>query len=177
LTRLVGDLLDVSRISKGKIYLKREELDLRLVVERAAETARTLTRERGHTFLVSLCEHSLPILGDATRLEQIVLNLLGNAAKYTEPGGRIWLDLYPMEAGGLISIRDTGVGIANEMLARVFDLFVQEHRSQDRSLGGLGVGLALVKKLTEMHGGRVTVESGGPGKGSEFRVWIPLRSE
>src|SRR5262249_37771101 len=136
-----------------------------------------LTQARGHEFSVSSCDSPLPVLGDATRLEQIVVNLVANAAKYTEPGGQIWLDLRPLGASAVISIRDTGIGISKEKLTPVFDLFVQDHRSRARSLGGLGVGLTLVKKLAEMHGGRVSADSDGHGKGSEFKVWIPLLSE
>jgi CheY-like chemotaxis protein len=174
LVRIVDDLLDVSRISKGKIQLKREVLELQTVLARAVESARLVAEQRNHQLSVDIPEQPMRVFADATRLEQIVLNLLINAAKYTEPGGRISLEARPTGDEVVIAVRDTGIGIPHDMQGRIFDLFVQEDRSLDRSRGGLGVGLTLVKRLTEMHGGRVLVDSAGPGAGSEFSVYLPL---
>jgi signal transduction histidine kinase len=173
--RLVDDLLDVSRITRGKTELHKDLVDLADVVAKAIEQASPLFEERDHTLGVSV-PRGLFVDGDAMRLAQVVANLLTNAAKYTERGGRI--DITGVRAGELIElrIRDTGIGIAKEMLPAIFDMFVQERQALDRARGGLGLGLAIVKSLVELHGGTVAVASDGPGKGSEFLVRLPAAS-
>ncbi len=174
LVRLVDDLLDISRITRGKIRLQTEPLDVAVVVERAVETSRPLIDARRHQLTVTLPDEPLRVQGDPVRLAQVLGNLLNNAAKYTEDGGHIWLTAAHEGHEGVLRVRDTGVGIATEMLSSVFDLFTQVERSLDRSQGGLGIGLTLVRRLVELHGGRVQVHSDGPGQGSEFVVRLPL---
>jgi signal transduction histidine kinase/CheY-like chemotaxis protein len=173
LARLVDDLLDVSRISSGKIQLRKETIELADAVKRAVETSRLLIQLRGHELTVSLPQEPLYLEADAARIEQVMANLLNNAAKYTEEGGRIALTAASHGRELEIRVRDTGIGIAPELLPRVFDLFTQDTRSLDRSQGGLGIGLTLVRNLVEMHGGNVEVLSEGLGKGSEFVVRLP----
>ena len=177
LARLIDDLLDVSRITRGKIELRKEFVNLSPVVGSAVEVVRSLIEERKHELNVSLAPGVLRLEADPVRLEQILVNLLTNAAKYTEAGGRIWLSASREDNDLVIKVRDTGVGIAAELLPRIFDLFTQEDRSIARSEGGSGIGLALVQKLTEMHGGSVTASSEGPGSGSEFTVRLPAAAE
>ncbi|SEM59543.1 Signal transduction histidine kinase [Stigmatella aurantiaca] len=178
LVRLVDDLLDVSRITRGKVELRPAEVDFTTIVQNALGTSRTLIDARGHELSVTFAPGNFHLQADATRLEQVVSNLLNNAAKYTEPGGSIQVRLEreetPTQAWAVLRVRDTGRGIAPEMLSRVFDLFVQVDPSIDRSGGGLGIGLTLVDRLVAMHGGTVSVHSEGLGKGSEFRVRLPL---
>jgi len=174
LSRLIDDLLDVSRISSGKISLKMEPLNLSTIVARSAEAARPLIDERRHRFEVSLPTEEVPVHADPARLEQTLVNLLTNAAKYTDPGGQIWLSVSCEGPNAVVKVRDNGVGIRPELQPHVFDLFVQEVRSTSRSEGGLGVGLTIAKKLTELHGGTLSVSSEGAGKGSEFTLQIPL---
>jgi PAS domain S-box-containing protein len=174
MTRLIDDLLDVSRITRGKIQLRKELTDLGAVVSRAVETSRPLIESRRHELAVKLPQEPVRVQVDTTRLEQIVANLLNNAAKYTEPGGRIWVTAERSGNEAIISVGDTGIGIPTEMLPRIFDMFVQVDRSLDRAQGGLGIGLTLVKSLVEMHGGNVHVRSAGTGQGSEFIVRLPL---
>ena len=174
LARLVDDLLDVSRITSGKITLRREPTDLSAVVTQAVETSRPLIDERRHTLTETLPPEPVPVKGDATRLAQVIDNLLNNAAKYTPEGGRIDLALAREGATAAVRVRDTGAGIPPEMLPHVFGLFTQVDRTLDRSQGGLGIGLTLVKRLTEMHGGTVHAFSAGPGQGSEFVVRLPM---
>jgi PAS domain S-box-containing protein len=174
MARLIDDLMDVSRITRGKIDLQRETLDLRTVVQRAIETTAGVFAQRGHRLDLSLPPDALWVEGDPIRLEQVLDNLLNNAAKYTQSGGSVRIDLEKDGDQGVIRVTDSGVGIAPEMLPRVFDLFVQADRSLDRAQGGLGIGLTVVRSLVEMHGGSVEVASEGPGKGSEFRVRLPL---
>ncbi len=177
LTRLVDDLLDVSRITRGKITLAREPLEIGTLIARARETVEPLVQERGHTLIVQVPPEPLVVDGDPTRLTQALGNVLGNAAKYTDRGGRI--ELTCLRQGGEVEIRvrDNGIGIPAELLPRVFDLFTQLDRRSDHSLSGLGIGLALVRRLVEMHGGTVSAESAGAGAGSEFRIRLPLLSE
>ena len=178
LVRLIDDLLDVSRISTGKIRLKTARLDARTVVARAVESVRSFIRERGHELTVSVQADPLPLEADPTRLEQVLTNLLNNAAKYTDAGGRIRLTAAIERGEAVFRVRDNGLGMTSETLPRIFDLFAQVNTAIDRSHGGLGIGLALVRMLVEMHGGRVSAASEGPGKGSEFTVRLPLaRSE
>jgi signal transduction histidine kinase len=173
MTRMVDDLLDVSRITRGKIELRKEIVDLGSVVDRTVEATRPLIEDRQQELTVDLPPQPLRLEADPTRLEQVVANLLNNAAKYTDHGGHIWLSAR-QEGGELIlRMRDTGVGIAPEMLTRIFEPFVQSDRVLHHSQGGLGIGLTLVRSLVQMHGGTITAHSEGPGKGSEFVVCLP----
>ncbi len=172
LSRMVDDLLDVSRITRGKIRLKKEHIEATAVIEHAVETVRPLIEERAHQLTVSL-RPGLKLEADPVRLEQILTNLLTNAAKYTERGGQIWLSAQREDEAIVITVRDTGVGIPPEQIPRMFDLFAQGDRSLARSEGGLGIGLTLARSLAEMHGGRLTATSAGPGTGSEFVLRLP----
>ena len=174
LGRLVDDLLDVSRIVQGKLNLEMAPLDLARAIDAAVETARPLVEERGQTLEAALGEETLWVHGDTVRLAQVVSNLLNNAAKYTARGGRIRLELSRDGNAAVISVRDNGAGIPNELLPRIFDVFTQSGCTLDRADGGLGLGLTIVRKITEMHGGEAEARSGGPGLGSEFRVRLPL---
>jgi signal transduction histidine kinase/DNA-binding response OmpR family regulator len=173
MVRLVDDLLDVSRITRGKISLQREALDLRTVTARAVETSRPLIDARKQELTLALPEQPVPVKGDSTRLAQVVSNLLNNAAKFTPERGRIWLTLEVSDGDAVVRVRDSGVGISENMLSSIFDLFVQGDRSLDRSQGGLGIGLTLVRRLVEMHGGSVRAHSAGANQGSEFVVRLP----
>jgi signal transduction histidine kinase/ActR/RegA family two-component response regulator len=180
LTRLVDDLLDLSRVSRGKIDLQLEPVALADVVARAVEISRPLIDARKHHLEVSLPEEAVQVEGDPARLAQVVSNLLNNAAKYTEEGGRVWLTVElanelpqrPREV--LLRVRDTGVGVAADMLPNIFQMFTQVRGSVSRSEGGLGIGLSLVRSLVELHHGSVTALSDGLGRGSEFIVRLPL---
>jgi PAS domain S-box-containing protein len=173
LARLVDDLLDVARINHGRMALRMEKVRLASTVERAVETTRDLVEARAHVLTLALPDESLHVDGDPNRLEQVVVNLITNAAKYTEPGGRIEVMVQREGERAVLRVRDNGVGIAPEMLPRVFDLFAQAHRGPARVEGGLGIGLTVVQRLVELHGGRVEVASEGLGRGSEFRVSLP----
>ena len=177
MARLVDELLDVSRITQGKITLHKEPLELEKVVSHALETARPLIEARGHSLEVKLAPAPVWMLGDFARLAQAVANLLNNAAKYTAEGGRIELSVVASAGEAAIVVRDNGVGIDRELLPRVFELFSQGERSLDRSLGGLGVGLTVVQRLVELHQGRVEVSSDGPGRGAQFTIRLPCISE
>ncbi|HEV3458212.1 MAG TPA: HAMP domain-containing sensor histidine kinase [Thermoanaerobaculia bacterium] len=174
LARLVDDLLDVSRITRGKVELRREPLDLVEVVKQAVETTRPLVEARRHRLEVSLPGQPLPLVADPTRIEQVLANLIRNAVKFTAPGGFIQVDAAARDGYGVVRVRDSGAGIPGDLLPRVFDLFIQGQQGLDRSAGGLGIGLTLVRSLVEMHGGRVEARSDGPGTGSEFIIWLPL---
>ncbi|HET7824217.1 MAG TPA: MEDS domain-containing protein [Anaeromyxobacter sp.] len=174
LARIVDDLLDVTRIARGKIEVKRAPLDLGTLVRRAGEDHTVLMRDRGLEFAVVLPREPLWTDGDATRLAQVVGNLLHNAAKFTAQGGRVELALEAARGGAEIHVRDTGVGMEPEFIERVFEPFVQAERTMARTDGGLGLGLALVKAVAELHGGSVRAASAGPGKGSEFVVRLPV---
>jgi PAS domain S-box-containing protein len=174
LVRLIDDLMDVSRISRGKIELRKERLDLATVVRGALEISGTHVQAARHELTVTLPAGPVFVEADPTRLAQVVANLLNNAAKYTEPGGRIWLTAERDGGQAIIRVRDNGIGISAEMLPYVFDMFVQGSYSSDRSRGGLGIGLTLVKRLVEMHGGSVEAHSAGPRQGSELIVRLPL---
>jgi PAS domain S-box-containing protein len=173
ITRLVDDLLEVSRVGRGKISLQKSPVDLARVVATAIETSRPLIEAHRHTLTVSLPERPARVEADAARLAQVLSNLLNNAAKYTEDGGRI--DLIAAQANGEVTlrVRDNGIGIAPEMLPYVFDMFAQIEGRTDRSQGGLGIGLTLARRLVEMQGGKIEARSGGPGMGSEFLISIP----
>ena len=173
MTRLVDDLLDVSRITSGKIKLQKEPTDVAALVAHAVETARPLIEARKHELTVSIPPEPVRLEGDPVRLAQVIGNLLHNSAKYSDEGQRIWLTVGREKNEVVIKVRDTGIGIPAEMLPRVFDLFSQADHSLDRSQGGLGIGLTLVRSLVEMHGGSVQAFSGGSGKGSEFVVRLP----
>jgi CheY-like chemotaxis protein len=177
LVRLVDDLLDVSRVMRGKIDLRKERVELAMVVARAVETVRTVLDAQGHELTVSLPDESLPLDADPVRLAQVVSNLLTNAAKYTEAKGRISLSAQRQGEEAVLCVRDTGIGIAPDMLPKVFELFVQADHAATRSQGGLGIGLTLVKNLVEMHQGRVEAHSPGLGRGSEFVVRLPLAAQ
>ncbi|MGN6547095.1 MAG: PAS domain S-box protein [Aureliella sp.] len=177
LVRLVDDLLDVSRVMRGKIELRKERVELATIVARAVETAEPTIQQQGHSLDISLEPDSLLLDADPVRLAQVIGNLLTNSAKYTEPGGSIWLSASREADQAVLRVRDTGIGIAPEMLSHVFELFVQADHASTKAQGGLGIGLTLVKSLVEMHGGRVTVSSPGLGKGSEFVVRLPLTAK
>jgi CheY-like chemotaxis protein len=176
MVRLIDDLLDVSRIERNKMELRRTRVLLAEAVSSAVETARPLIDAAGHELIVSLPGTPIYLDADLTRLAQVIGNLLTNSAKYTEHGGRIWLSAERQGGEVAVSVRDTGIGIPPESLGNIFDMFSQVDRSLERSTGGLGIGLALVKGLVEMHGGTVTAASAGPGKGSTFTVKLPVLS-
>lgn len=173
LARLVDGLLDVSRIAEGKIRIEKGRIDAITIVGRAAETAGGLIEERSHRLDVSVGPGPLWLDADPIRLEQVLVNLLNNAAKYTPAGGRIWLTAGREGEEVVISVRDNGLGISSELLPRLYDPFMQAERSLDYSGGGLGIGLPLVRTLVELHGGTIEARSEGHGKGSEFRVRLP----
>lgn len=173
LTRMIDDILDVSRITRGKLVLKQQRLDIREVVARAVEQCRNQIDSRRHEFLVSVPAEAVLVDGDMIRLTQVVSNLLTNAAKYTDEGGRVILQATADEFEATISVRDSGIGISPEMLPRVFQLFSQSDRSISRSQGGLGLGLAVVRSIVERHRGTVMAFSAGAGRGSEFVVRLP----
>ncbi|WP_165233924.1 CheR family methyltransferase [Aquisphaera insulae] len=174
LVRLVDDLMDVSRINRGKVELRRRPTDLRGVIESAVESARPLVHSKGHELSVSLPNEPFTADADASRLAQVVLNLLNNSAKYTDEGGSIWVSLGREGPEGVIRVRDNGNGLSPELLPRVFEIYTQADRTLDRSLGGLGIGLTIVRRLVELHSGTVEARSDGPGRGSEFIVRLPL---
>jgi len=176
LTRLVDDLLDVSRITRGKINLAREPVEITGLVARAVETVQPLIVERGHQFTIDLPEEPIRVYGDPLRLTQALGNVLANAAKYTEGAGRISLVARQSADTVEIRVRDTGIGIPSALLPMIFDMFTQLRHDTDRSQSGLGIGLALVRKLLEMHGGTVTASSEGDGLGSEFLITLPVIS-
>jgi PAS domain S-box-containing protein len=173
MVRLVDDLLDIARISQGKIALRQELVMLQAVLEQALDICRPLVQAQGHTLVWEGVDPRLHVQGDATRLVQVVGNLLNNAAKYTPPGGRVTLRAGAQGDELRIEVEDTGIGIPPAALERVFDRFAQVQQHLDRAQGGLGIGLSVVKSLVEMHGGRVTAESAGAGAGSRFVVWLP----
>ena len=173
LIRLIDDLMEVSRITSGRIHLQQERTGLNGIVERAVETTRSLMDQHRHEFTVSLSPQPLWLNADASRLEQMVVNLLTNAAKFTPEGGHISIAVQREGDEAVLRVKDTGVGIAAELLPHIFELFTQAERSLDRSQGGLGIGLSLVQRLVEMHEGRVEVSS-VLGQGSEFVVHLPV---
>ena len=178
LAHLVDDLLEVSRVITGRIQLQLERLDLRGIAEHAVEAVRPLIDRRKHVLSVWLPAEPVWVHADPTRLEQVIVNLLSNAAKYADEGGHVWLTVQQEddEVEVVLRVRDTGLGIAPELLPRIFDLFTQAHRTLDRSEGGLGIGLSLVQKLVELHSGTVSAHSAGLGQGSEFIVRLPALS-
>jgi CheY-like chemotaxis protein len=171
--RLVDDLLDVSRITRGQLELQKQRIELSEIVARAIEMASPLLEQRRHHLRVEVAHRGLLLDADPERLAQVLSNLVSNAAKYTEPGGRIAVSAAAEEGQIAIRVRDTGIGIAPEMLARVFEIFVQERQALDRSQGGLGLGLAIVRSLVHLHGGTIAVRSEGRDRGTEFVVHLP----
>jgi signal transduction histidine kinase len=174
MARLVDDLLDVSRIAQGKIELRKECVSVAAVVAQALPACDVLIKSRGHQLDVTLPDEHLWIEGDPARLVQVVVNLLNNAAKYTEPGGHIRLTAERDGGQAILRVRDTGIGISAEVLPHIFDLFTQGEWNGDRAEGGLGIGLTLVRRLVELHGGSIAAHSAGRGQGSEFTVRLPL---
>jgi CheY-like chemotaxis protein/two-component sensor histidine kinase len=177
MVELVDDLLDVARITRGQVELKRARIDLKDVLEAAVETAMPVLEDHRHRLRVDIGVEPMPVFGDATRLIQVVNNLLNNAAKYTPRGGAVTLAARREQDALVISVSDNGVGIAPESLDEVFGLFNQVGRERDRSQGGLGIGLSLVRSMLELHGGSVTAASAGAGQGSVFTVRLPLAAD
>jgi signal transduction histidine kinase len=174
LVNLIDDLLDVSRITRGMITLQLEPVLVGAIVARAVETARPAIDAHRHTLELDLPDELISVEGDKTRLVQVIANILHNAAKFMDPGGRIRLSVERDGQYAAIQIADTGIGIAPELTPKIFELFTQVHSKSERAQGGLGIGLALVRRLTEMHGGTVTAESEGPGRGATFTVRLPV---
>ncbi|MGZ9097143.1 MAG: ATP-binding protein [Micavibrio sp.] len=177
IVRLVDDLLDVSRITRGVITLKKDPVDLVQLINQAVESTRHQFDDHHHKTFLLLPKEKVFVKGDALRLEQVVTNLLINAYKYTDPGGHITVALEREADTALIRVTDDGIGISPELLPRIFDIFVQAHRSLDRTQGGLGIGLTLVRRIVELHGGTVEAKSRGLKKGSEFIIQLPMISE
>ena len=174
MVRLIDDLLDVSRITRGKLTLQKQRTDLASVLAAAVETARPLIEYAGHELRVDIPAIEFPIHGDPQRLAQVFANLLNNASKYTESGGTIWLTAVQENNEIAVSVRDTGIGMSSAQISRIFDMFMQVDASLERARGGLGIGLTLAQHLLEMHGGRIRARSEGLGCGSEFITWLPL---
>lgn len=174
LTHLVDDLLDISRITQGRIELRNETVEVAEIIRQAVETVEATIAQRQLDLQIQSSYRQLHVRGDVSRLVQIMVNLLTNAAKYTEPGGRVYIRVGEANGDCVIEVEDNGMGIAPELLPRLFDLFVQSERTLARSQGGLGIGLSVVKRLVEMHGGEVAAQSAGPGLGSTFTVRLPL---
>jgi PAS domain S-box-containing protein len=172
LTRLVDDLLDVARVTEGKVDLRRQRVDLREIVHRCVDALAHAGRTAAHRLVVD--GETAPVFGDPARLEQVVSNLVDNALKYTPAGGSVFVHVGTDGDHAVLRVRDTGEGIRPELLANIFDVFVQQPQALDRARGGLGLGLALVKRFVELHGGAVTAASSGPGLGSEFTVRLPV---
>jgi len=174
LVRLVDDLLDVSRITRGKVELRRQRIDLGDVVRQTVETVKPLMDAKSHILTVDLPAEPLPLDADPTRLEQVLGNLLRNAAKFTDPGGLIGLAVRRENGQAFVAVHDNGVGIAPDLLPQIFDLFTQGQHGLDRTGAGLGIGLTLVRSLVEMHGGKVEAHSAGLGAGATMVVKLPL---
>ena len=177
MVRLVDDLMDVSRISQGKLELRMERVALASVLSSAVETSGPLIDKMGHELTVTLPNRPIMVHADPTRLAQVFMNLLNNGAKYSDHGGRIHLHVELQGSAAVVTVKDTGIGIAADQLAHIFGMFTQVDQSLERSQGGLGIGLTLVKRLVEMHGGTVEAKSAGPGKGSEFIVRLPALAD
>jgi signal transduction histidine kinase/ActR/RegA family two-component response regulator len=173
MTRLIDDLLDIARITSNKLELRNERIEVAEVINSAVETSRPLIQQRGHELVITPAPEPIHINGDLVRLAQVISNLLNNAAKYTERGGRIWLTAERSEGEVKVTVRDTGIGIRPEMLPEIFEMFTRSDRATAASPSGLGIGLTLARRLVEMHGGVITAGSQGLGKGSEFSVRLP----
>jgi PAS domain S-box-containing protein len=174
LVRLVDDLLDVSRVTNGKLQLRKEPVELRDVLKIAIESAHPLMQKSAHEFTVALPRQPVYVQADLARLAQVFLNLLSNAVKYSDRGGHIFLTAERRGNEAIVAVRDTGIGIPSEHLPHIFEMFSQVTSALERSQGGLGIGLSLVKGLVELHGGTIEARSGGPGQGSEFTVHLPI---
>ncbi len=177
LVRLVDDLLDMSRITQGKIELRRQNVELASVVAQAIETVRPLIDRQKHELTVSLPTEPVSIYADPTRLSQIIANLLNNAAKYSDQRGHIWLTAGREENQIVLQVRDAGIGIDPQVLPQIFEMFVQAEKGHGRTHGGMGIGLTLVRRLVELHGGSIEASSAGLGQGSEFTIRLPMVSE
>ena len=177
LSRLIDDLLDISRITRNRLELRKQRVELAEVITGAVESSRPLIEQYGHHLTVTLPPEPVYLNGDVVRLAQVFLNLLNNAAKYTDQGGRIWLIAERQGEEAVVRVRDTGVGIPPEKMPRLFEMFYQVDRSLEKSQGGLGIGLSLVRRLVELHGGSVKARSEGTGKGTEFIVRLPVLAE
>jgi CheY-like chemotaxis protein/two-component sensor histidine kinase len=177
LTRIIDELLDVNRVARGQFTINKHVVDLRDIVHRAVETSRPLIDTREHALTMDIASDTLIVNADPLRMQQVIVNLLNNAAKYTAPRGEIHLSAHAVDGKALIKVRDNGKGIEREALDRVFDLFIQLDPNPTNSHGGLGVGLALVRRIVELHGGRVQAFSEGTRQGCEFQVHIPLSSQ
>lgn len=177
MVRLIDDLMDLSRVNRGQIELRKSRVELAAVVDQAVEASRPLIEERRHLFAIEIEGSPLVVDADTTRLAQVFSNLLNNAAKYTEPGGQIRFRVVRRGGEAVIAVSDNGMGIPPEMLQAVFEIFTQVDQSLEKTQGGLGIGLSLVKKLVEMHGGTVEARSAGRQRGSEFVVTVPLAPE
>ena len=173
LSKLVDDLLDIGRITQGKLKLERTRVGVAAIVERAREMCAPGVESRGHTLAVAAVDPELDVDADPERLVQVVCNLVNNAAKYMDTGGRIYVRAFSEQGQAVISVRDEGIGIAPDMLTKIFEPFVQVGSASHRADGGIGVGLSLVKSIVEMHGGTVEARSAGPGLGAEFVVRLP----
>jgi CheY-like chemotaxis protein len=169
----VDDLLDVSRITRGKLRLQSAPVEMKTAVLRAIESARPLIDRRHHRLHVEMPEDPVTVHGDLTRIVQVVLNLLNNAAKYTPEDGDIWVELGCADGDAVLKVRDNGSGIAANLTEAIFDMFAQGERTIDRSEGGLGIGLTLARRIVALHGGQIGVHSAGPGAGAEFTVMLP----
>lgn len=176
MSRLIEDILETSRVTIGRGHLRCERLDLRVPVGNAIETLESDIRQRHHQLSVALPDTPVWLQGDPDRLEQVFVNLLANASKYTDPGGALAVQMHTQDAQAIVRVRDSGIGIADDALQHIFEAFKQAEGVAVRSREGLGIGLALVRSLVELHGGTVTVFSGGPGQGSEFTVRLPLEA-
>jgi two-component system, sensor histidine kinase len=176
MTRLVDDLLDVSRITHGYLHLRRERIDLRDVVNKAIQTLESDIKQRSHRLAIALPGAPVWLQADPGRLEQVFVNLLANASKYTDMGGELTVTVHMRDGEAVVRVRDTGIGIAPEVLPQLFGLFRQADEAVPRSQSGLGIGLALVRNLVESHGGSVTGASAGLGQGSEFTVCLPMET-
>jgi len=174
MNRLVDDLLDLSRMTRNELALRKESTSLEEIVRAGIEAARPFIDARGQTLAIEIAPDPIQLDADPMRLAQAISNLLHNAAKYTEPGGRIWLTAEPAENEVVVTVRDTGMGIPAEKLPHIFEMFMQAEPSLERSQSGLGIGLALVKRIVELHGGRVEGRSDGPGQGSTFALKFPV---
>jgi signal transduction histidine kinase len=174
MVRLVDDLLDVSRITRGKIQLRKKRVELYAIVAKALEAAGSLLETRRHHLEMNMPRSGLHIDVDEDRMTQVISNLLNNAAKYTEPGGTITLTGAREDDRAVLKISDTGIGIKPELIENLFHMFVQGERAMENAQGGLGLGLAIAKTLTTLHGGDISARSGGPGKGSEFTISLPV---
>ena len=177
MVRLVDDLLDVSRIAQGKVELRKDRVELAAVVAQAAQTVEPLMAARQHCLHTEGDGQALWLEGDSARLTQVLVNLLNNAAKYTDPGGQVWLTVGRTGDRAVIRVRDSGIGIDPQTLPHIFELFTQAEWSSSRAQGGLGIGLTLVRRLVELHNGTITAHSAGRNQGSEFVVQLPLVAE